>query len=99
MSMISRRDALKISGAALGGVAFGGGLLLPRGTANAGTGRIRQRKAATLDFGSSPLTQFDPDKTLAPPKYADVDGHPDPYAQLDRREEYQPSDGYCDSGY
>jgi len=66
---------------------------------NAGTGRIRQRKAATLDFGSSPLTQFDPDKTLAPPKYADVDGHPDPYAQLDRREEYQPSDGYCDSGY
>jgi len=41
MSMISRRDALKISGAALGGVAFGGGLLLPRGTAMAASRGVR----------------------------------------------------------
>lgn len=66
---------------------------------NARTGRIRQRRAATLDYGSSPLVQIDPGKTLAPPKYADANGNPDPYVQLDRREEYQPADGYCDSGY
>ena len=57
------------------------------------TGAIRQRKAATLDFGSSPLVWIDPTKKLAPPKYAD------PYMQLERLEEYQPSDGYCDTGY
>jgi ribonuclease Z len=57
------------------------------------TGAIRQRKAATLDFGSTPLVWIDPTKKLAPAKYAD------PYMQLERLEEYQPSDGYCDTGY
>jgi ribonuclease Z len=57
------------------------------------TGAIRQRRAATLDFGSSPLVWIDPTKKLAPPKYAD------PYMQLERLDEYKPSDGYCDTGY
>jgi len=57
------------------------------------TGATRQRKAATLDFGSSPLVWIDPTKKLSPPKYAD------PYMQLERFEEYKPSDGYYDTGY
>ena len=57
------------------------------------TGAIRQRKAATLDFASSPLVWIDPAKKLAPPKYAD------PYMQLEWLDEYKPSDGYCDTGY
>ena len=47
---------------------------------NHSSGVIRQRRAATLDLGSSPLVWIDPTKELSPPKYAD------PYMQLERFE-------------
>jgi hypothetical protein len=56
------------------------------------TGVIRQRKAATLDFGSSPLVCIDPEQTLSSSKHAD------PYMQLEWLEEYKRSGGYCDTG-
>jgi ribonuclease Z len=60
---------------------------------------IEQRRAEVLDFGSSPIVRLEA-SSLATPKYADAQGVGDPYAQIDKREAYEPGpDTYCDTGY
>lgn len=68
-------------------------------SASAGNHDIRQRRAETLDFNGSPRVYLKAED-LAPAKYVDENGDPDPFAQIDPSEGYEPGENtYCESGY
>jgi ribonuclease Z len=65
--------------------------------------QIVQLRADVSDFGFSPVVRM-PSDTMNPPKYHDVDGNPDPYAQINRDTEIKPQDedgncNYREDGY
>ena len=67
-------------------------------SAFAGSGKVTQRRAEVLDFGSLPVPQIY--GAYSVPKYHFENGLPDPYAQIDRTQEIQAGEQtYCRSGY
>ena len=67
-------------------------------SAYAGNGKVTQRRAEVLDFGSLPVPQLY--GAMSVPKYHFENGLPDPYAQIDRTHEIQAGETtYCRSGY
>jgi ribonuclease Z len=67
-------------------------------SAYAGSGKVTQRRAEVLEFGSLPVPLIYGAESV--PKYHLGNGLPDPYAQIDRTQEIQAGEQtYCRSGY